>query len=62
MYKRTGYILEHMPNGWKVDFERGKITCTVYGEMADGSKVWEDINTGDTYFLSRIEGQQFFWR
>ena len=38
-----------------------KITCEVTGEMADGAKVWTDIETGEQYFLTRMLGKYYFY-
>lgn len=37
-----------------------KITCEVYGEMDDGTKVWQDVNDGKFYFCFRMLGVYYF--
>lgn len=37
-----------------------KITCEVVGEMDTGTKVWEDVETGEQYFLFRLFGKNYF--
>lgn len=39
-----------------------KITCEVVGEMNTGAKVWEDVKTGEQYFLMRMCGAYAFYK
>ena len=39
-----------------------KITCEVVGEMDTGAKVWEDVKTGEQYFLMRMCGVYAFYK
>ena len=36
-----------------------RITCSVYGEMSDGTKVWTD-ESGKQYTRQKIFGKYFF--
>lgn len=38
-----------------------KITCECVGEMENGAKVWEDVETGEQYFLTRMLGVYMFY-
>ena len=44
---------------WK---EEKPITCECTGEMDTGTKVWTDIETGEQYFLTRINGKYSFFK
>lgn len=36
-----------------------RVSCTVYGEMSDGTKVWQD-DTGKQWFRQKLFGKYFF--
>jgi hypothetical protein len=58
--KRTATLIEQQADGqW---LPKGKITCKVIGEMEHGEKVWEDIETGEQYWLARLNGQYMFFK
>ena len=53
---------ELLDNGywtWKAD---KKITCECTGEMDTGAKVWTDTESGEQYFLTRLNGRYSFYK
>ena len=60
--KRTAYLVEEVKQsgGWVLS--ENKITCELYGEMAEGCKVWQDINSGKQYGLLRLLGKYYFYK
>ena len=58
----TNPIAKYTPDGWVLGepYEpNDRITCTVYGEMSDGVKVWTDEN-GKQYTRQRFFGKYYF--
>lgn len=37
-------------------------TCEVTGEMSTGTKVWTEVETGEQYFLTRLDGHYNFFQ
>lgn len=63
--KRTAMKIvkdELMNNGYWTWKEDKKITCECTGEMDTGTKVWTDIETGEQYFLTRMNGKYMFFK
>lgn len=60
--KRTAFLIEEAKHGegWKLS--ESKITCELYGEMEDGCKVWQDIESGNQYGLLRMLGKYYFYK
>lgn len=60
--KRTAYLIvdAHHESGWLLSEK--KITCEVYGEWDTGTKVWQDIETGELYGLLRMLGVYYFYK
>ena len=56
--KRTAIMVKVNPDG-SVTIQ-GKITCRCTGEMADGTKVWTDVETEEQFFLYRVSGNYIF--
>lgn len=59
--KRTAMRIVKVENTdeWKED---KKITCECTGEMDTGAKVWTDIESGEQYFLTRLNGKYMFFK
>ena len=62
--KMSAWLIVHQDDGeysgqW---IPTKKITCEVTGEMDTGTKVWTDIETGEQYFLLRMQGKYMFYK
>ena len=57
---RTAIAIEQTSSGKVIPVD--KITCELVGEMSDGKKVWQDIETGEQYMLLRAQGSYFFYK
>ena len=60
--KRTAYLIEEAKQGESCKLSKTKITCVSYGEMDDGTTVWQDIETKNQYGLTRQLGTYFFYK
>lgn len=54
--KRT--LMATIYNEGRIEYK--VITCRVYGEMADGRKVWEDVETGNQYIMVKAGKRMIF--
>lgn len=59
--KRTAIKIVPMHDKHNQWIPAEKITCELTGEMADGSKVWTEVETGEQYFLTRMLGKYMFY-
>lgn len=60
---RRTYWLIKFNNDWRHSFDAvRKITCEVTGEIANGVKVWTDVETGEQYYCSRLLGTYYFYK
>lgn len=59
--RRTYMLIEFNHDRYNTFREVRKITCEVTGEMAQGPKVWTDVETGKQYFCSRMLGHYYFY-
>lgn len=59
--KRTAPTLNLRPGSCNVWEQAEEITCSVVGEMADGTKVWMvSSDSEDQYSLIRLQGHYYF--
>lgn len=58
----TNPIAKYTSNGWVFSepYEiENRVSCTVQGEMSDGTKVWVDKN-GKQYTRNKLFGKYYF--
>lgn len=60
--KRTAHLIEEVKHGEGWTLSESKITCELYGEMDNGTKIWQDVATGKQYGLLRMLGKYYFYK
>lgn len=61
--KKTADLLDFNTNNGNIaEVIKKNITCEVVGEMSNGQKVWEDVETKEQYFCGRWSGYYYFYK
>lgn len=60
--KRTAYLVEEVKQSGSWVLSENKITCELCGEFDNGTKIWQDTESGKQYGLLRMLGKYYFYK